>query len=128
MTTASRLTPRLSSTSPALTAPEQVTVGIPFTLLKIKGPSRGSGIGLNSTCMRKRRAYARRNTKSLCLEMIHAPRLYQALRDMLRLFPSWANPKTGSASTQWRPTRPQGVMRPSTVAISYVLELSILPQ
>lgn len=44
MTTASRLTPRLSSTSPALMEPEQVTVEIPFALLKIKGPSRGSGI------------------------------------------------------------------------------------
>jgi hypothetical protein len=60
MTTASRLTPRLSSTSPALMGPEQVTVENAFALLKIKGPSRGSGIVLNSTCMRKRRASSRR--------------------------------------------------------------------
>jgi hypothetical protein len=59
--------------------------------------------------------------------MIHAPRLYQALREMLRLFPSWANPKTGSAPANGVDT-PQGVVRPSTVAIRYVLELSILPQ
>jgi len=59
--------------------------------------------------------------------MIHAPRLYQALREMLRLFPPWANPKTGSAPANGVDT-PQGVVRPSTVAIRYVLELSILPQ
>lgn len=63
-------------------------VEIPFALLKSKGPSHGSGIELNSTCMRKRRAHSQRDTKLSRLEMIHAPRLYQALSDMLRLFPS----------------------------------------
>ena len=87
----------------------------------------GQGSKLNSTCMRKRRAYSRRNTQLSCLEMIHAPRLYQALREMLRLFPSWANPKIGSAPANGVDT-PQGVVRPSMVAIRYVLELSILPQ
>jgi len=29
--------------------------------------------------------------------MIHAPRLYQALWETLRLFPPWSNPKIGSA-------------------------------
>ena len=77
--------------------------------------------------MRKRRAYWRRNTKSLRSGMIHAPRLYQALREMLRLFPSWANPKIGSAPANGVDT-PQGVVRPPTVAIRYVLELLILPQ
>ena len=110
--------------------PEQVTtVENPNALLKIKGRSRGSGIELNSTCMRKRRAYSRRSTKISRLEMIHAPRLYQALRDMLRLFPPWAMGQSQDrvGICQWRPTRPQGVVRPSTVAIRYVLELSILP-
>lgn len=65
--------------------------------LKIEGPSRGSGIELSSTCMRKRRIYSRCSVKLPCLEMIHAPRLYQALRDTPRVFPPWANPKTGSA-------------------------------
>ena len=129
MTTAPRLTPRLSSTSPALTEPEQVTVENPLALLKVKGPSRGSGIELNSTYMRKCRAYSRRSTKLSRLGMIHAPRLYQALRDMLRLFPPWAMGQSQDrvGICQWRPTRPQGVVRPSTVAIRYVLELSILP-
>jgi hypothetical protein len=44
-----------------------------------------------------------------CLEMIHAPRLYQALRESLRLFPPWANPKAGSAPANGVGTTPNAL-------------------
>ena len=90
--------PSASCTLPS--APGKLTrldVEIHIASSNIKGPSRGSGIELSNTCMRKRRVYARPNITSWCLEVIHAARLYQALVDTPRLFPSWATPKIGSA-------------------------------
>jgi hypothetical protein len=47
----------------------------------------------------------RRQTTSM--QILDAPRLYQALREMLRFFPSWANPKTGSAPANGVDTTPR---------------------
>jgi hypothetical protein len=41
--------------------------------------------------------------------MIHAPRLYQALRSALRLFPSWANPEAGSVPANGVGTTPNAL-------------------
>jgi hypothetical protein len=47
--------------------------------------------------MRKRRVYSQHSIRLPSPEMIHAPRLYQALRETFRLFPPRPNPKAGSA-------------------------------
>jgi hypothetical protein len=41
--------------------------------------------------------------------MIHAPRLYQALREAFRLLPSWANPEAGSAPANGVGTTPNAL-------------------